>query len=139
MTSNTELWETPKEFFEQLNKEFGFTLDACAMPFNAKLERYFTPEDDALQQNWDGVVWMNPPYGRTIKTWMAKAVKEWQAGATVVCLVPARTDTAWWHDYAMLGEIRFLRGRLKFIDENGNTQSSAPFPSALVIYRGKVS
>lgn len=139
MTSNTELWETPKDFFDKINEEFGFTLDACAMPFNAKLPNYFTPEQDALKQSWEGVVWMNPPYGRVIKDWMAKAVNEWRNGATVVCLVPARTDTAWWHDYAMLGEIRFLRGRLKFIDENGGSQNSAPFPSALVIYRGKVS
>ena len=139
MTSNTELWETPKDFFDKINEEFGFTLDACAMSFNAKLPNYFTPEQDALKQSWNGIVWMNPPYGRVIKDWMAKAVNEWRNGATVVCLVPARTDTAWWHDYAMLGEIRFLRGRLKFIDENGNSQNSAPFPSALVIYHGKVS
>ena len=139
MSSKTELWETPKDFFEQVNKEFNFTLDACAMPFNAKLENYFSPEQNSLEQKWTGVVWMNPPYGRTISTWMAKAVQEWRGGATIVCLVPARTDTAWWHDYAMLGEIRFLRGRLKFIDEFGESKNSAPFPSALVIFRDQVS
>jgi site-specific DNA-methyltransferase (adenine-specific) len=74
---------------------------------------------------------MNPPYGREIGKWMKKAVEEWKRGNTVVCLVPARTDTAWWHDYAIKGEIRFIRGRLKF----GGGKSSAPFPSAIVIFR----
>jgi hypothetical protein len=77
---------------------------------------------------------MNPPYGREIKEWMRKAVEEWRSGATVVCLVPARTDTAWWHDYAMLGKIEFLRGRIKFVHPNGETSQSAPFPSALVVF-----
>lgn len=139
MSSLTELWETPKELFDELHAEFGFTLDACALPFNAKLDNYFTPEDDALTQIWSGTVWMNPPYGRVIGTWMRKAYESSLQGATVVCLVPARTDTAWWHDFAMKGEIRFLRGRVKFIDSKGNGKNPAPFPSAVVIFRGKIS
>ena len=77
------------------------------------------------------VCYMNPPYGRTIGKWMEKAVNEWRAGAIVVCLVPARTDTNWWHTYAMQGEIRFLKGRLKF----GGSKNAAPFPSAVVIFK----
>jgi len=80
---------------------------------------------------WDGVCWMNPPYGRTIGKWMRKAYESSLTGSTVVCLVPARTDTAWWHDYAIKGEVRFLRGRLKF----GGSANSAPFPNAVVIFR----
>jgi phage N-6-adenine-methyltransferase len=133
MSSKTDVWATPPETFAALDREFGFTLDVCALPENAKCERYFTPADDGLSRPWEGVCWMNPPYGRTIARWMAKAVESAAAGATVVCLVPARTDTAWWHDYAVKGEIRFLRGRLKF----GGAQHSAPFPSAVVIFRGQ--
>ena len=133
MSSKTDVWATPPETFAALDREFGFTLDVCALPENAKCERYFTPADDGLSRPWEGVCWMNPPYGRTIARWMAKAVESAAAGATVVCLVPARTDTAWWHDYAVKGEIRFLRGRLKF----GGAQQPAPFPSAVVIFRGQ--
>lgn len=131
-TSETDLWATPQDYFDKVNEEFGFTLDVCASPENAKCERYFTKTDSGLTKRWDGVCWMNPPYGRDIKHWMWKAWMESQhSGATVVCLVPARTDTAWWHDFAMKGEVRFLRGRLKF----GGSKNSAPFPSALVIFR----
>lgn len=135
MTSNTDLWATPQSFFNELNQEFGFTLDPCATPDNAKCARYFTKEDNGLEQSWENeIVFMNPPYGREIKKWMQKAVKSWLVeNATVVCLVPARTDTHWWHDYAMFGEIRFIKGRLKF----GNSTNSAPFPSAVIIYRRK--
>lgn len=132
MSSLTPEWATPQDFFDGLDSEFGFTLDVCAADWNAKCDRYFTIEDDGLSQEWDGVVWMNPPYGREIGMWMAKAVESWRGGATVVCLVPARTDTAWWHDYAMQGDIRFLRGRLKFIGPEG-VKSSAPFPSAVIV------
>ena len=133
MSSLTPEWGTPQGFFDELNVEFGFTLDVCASDWNHKCDRFFTEKVDGLSQVWDGVCWMNPPYGREIKFWMAKAVESWKAGATVVCLVPARTDTAWWHDYAMQGEIRFLRGRLKFEAVDG-VKSSAPFPSAVIIY-----
>jgi phage N-6-adenine-methyltransferase len=135
LTSNTEMWATPHSVFEPLNDEFGFTLDACAVAENAKVANYFSPSDDALSQEWTGVVWMNPPYGRTIGTWMAKALLSARNGATVVCLVPARTDTAWWWDYAMKGEIRFVRGRIKFVDQNGNGSQAAPFPSAIVVFK----
>ena len=135
-TSLIENWATPPEFFEALNIEFGFTLDVCAEPHNAKVARYFTQNEDGLSQDWGReVCWMNPPYGRKIAEWMAKARKSAWGGALVVCLVPARTDTRWWHDYAMTGEVRFIRGRLRFIQPDGQQGQSAPFPSAIVIFR----
>lgn len=130
-SSATDLWATPQDFFDKLNTEFGFTLDVCANKDNAKCADYFTAEQDGLAQDWRGVCWMNPPYGRGIGAWMRKAHEASKAGATVVCLVPARTDTAWWWDYAIKGEIRFIRGRLKF----GGQKANAPFPSAVVIFR----
>jgi len=134
MSSNTDEWATPQGLFNELNSEFRFDVDVCADDWNHKCPKYFTKADDGLQQEWLGSVWMNPPYGRAIKAWMAKAVEAWERGASVVCLVPARTDTAWWHDYAMRGEIRFLRGRVKFVARDGSGDS-APFPSAIVIFR----
>src|SRR5690606_28262780 len=112
-TSDRQTWATPPNLFADLNAEFGFTLDVCALPENAKCERYFTPEQDGLSQQWEGVCWMNPPYGRDIGKWMQKAYEASQQGVTVVCLVPSRTCSAWWHDYAMKGEVQFLRGRVK--------------------------
>jgi phage N-6-adenine-methyltransferase len=135
MSSLTDQWATPQSLFDELNNEFGFTLDACASDWNHKVANYYDEAQDALMQSWTGVVWMNPPYGRTIKAWMQKAYESWRGGATVVCLVPARTDTAWWHDYAAKGEVRFIRGRIKFVDQTGNGTNSAPFPSAIVVYR----
>ena len=131
-SSETDLWATPQDTFDALNAEFGpFDVDVCAVAGNAKCARFYTPETDGLAQDWaPSRCWMNPPYGRTIARWMCKAWEESLRGATVVCLVPARTDTAWWHDYAMKGQIRFLRGRLKF----GNAKHSAPFPSAVVVF-----
>ena len=120
-------------FFDRLDEEFGFDLDVCALRENAKCSRYFTPAKDGLKQQWAGVCWMNPPYGRQIATWMKKAYESSQNGATIVCLVPARTDTKWWHDYATKGEIRFVRGRLRF----GDADYPAPFPSAIVIFRDR--
>jgi len=130
-SSATDLWSTPQDFYDELNKEFNFTLDPCATNDNAKCAKYFTVEDDGLSQSWDGeVVFMNPPYGRVIGDWMKKAS---ESAATVVCLVPARTDTRWWHDYVIGGdaEVRFIKGRLKF----GGQKNSAPFPSAIVIFK----
>lgn len=130
-SSKCDTWATPEDFYERVNAVWSFDLDVCALPSSAKCDRYFTPDDDGLTQEWaPHVCWMNPPYGRAIGAWMAKAVEEWRKGATVVCLVPARTDTAWWHDHAMLGDVTFIRGRLKF----GGAKNSAPFPSALVVY-----
>lgn len=93
MSSLTDNWATPLDLFQQLDKEFGFTLDVCASKDNHKCERYFSKEDDALKQEWKGVCWMNPPYGKEIKAFMKKAYESAKAGAIVVCLVPARTDT----------------------------------------------
>ena len=88
-------------------------------------------KNKSLKQEWFGVCWMNPPYGRDIKHWVKKAYESSLTGTTVVCLLPARTDTAWWHDYCMKGNIEFIRGRLKF----GNSKNSAPFPSAIVVFK----
>ena len=126
-------WATPHAVFDIINLKFGpFTLDPCASAENAKCERYFTPDDDGLAQTWTGRVFMNPPYGRELPRWMAKAWDASQSTAElVVCLIPARTDTRFWHEYAMRGEIVFLRGRLKF----GPLTNPAPFPSAVVVFR----
>lgn len=125
-------WETPPELFGALDREFKFNLDVCASPRNAKCLRFFSERLDGLRQEWGGAIcWMNPPYGRAIGLWMKKAFEESQRAATVVCLVPSRTDTAWWHEFAARGEIRFLRGRVKFV----GATSCAPFPSAIVIFR----
>ena len=97
------------------------------------LWKYFTEEIDGLSQEWTGICWMNPPYGRTIGKWMKKAYDSSLTGATVVCSVPARTDTNWWHDYAMKGDVEFIKGRLKF----GGSKNSAPFPSAVVVFNSK--
>lgn len=132
-SSATPEWATPQDLFDLLNAEFGFALDVCATRGNAKCDRYFSEADDGLAQEWAGVCWMNPPYGRAISDWMQKAYESAQAGATVVCLVPARTDTDWWWDYARHGEVRFLHGRLKF----GDAESGAPFPSAVVVFGRK--
>lgn len=130
-SSKSDDWETPQGLFDSLHAKYNFDLDVCATAENAKCARYFTPEQDGLKQDWTGVCWLNPPYGRQIGLWMAKALEASQAGATVVCLVPSRTCTAWWHDYAEKGEYYFIRGRLKF----GGSPNSAPFPSAIVVFR----
>lgn len=131
-SSDDMTWATPQDFFDKLNKEFNFNIDVCALPDSAKCEKYFSPETDGLKQEWNGTCWMNPPYGRQIKTWIKKAYDESKNGNTIVCLIPSRTDTAYWHDYCMSAyEIRFIKGRLKF----GDSKNSAPFPSAVVIFK----
>jgi phage N-6-adenine-methyltransferase len=122
------------DFFRQIEAEFGpFTLDPCATAENAKAPKFYTLEENGLNQSWAGErVYMNPPYGRQIPKWVGKAYEESKRGAFVVCLVPARTDAGWWHDYCLKGEVRFIRGRLKF----GGNKWNAPFPSAVVIFRG---
>ncbi|HFU7080328.1 TPA: DNA N-6-adenine-methyltransferase [Bacillus cereus] len=132
-SSKTDLWATPQYFFDELHKEFDFELDVCALEDNAKCEKYFTPEMDGLKQEWNGTCWMNPPYGRGIGKWVQKAYESSLTGSTVVCLLPARTDTRWWHDYCMKGEIRLVKGRLKF----GESKDNAPFPNAVVIFGEK--
>src|SRR4051794_19681226 len=108
-TSHSCNWSTPRSTFEPLNVEFHFTLDVCATRQNTKCLHYYPPEWDGLSRPWVGVCWCNPPYGRQIGSWIKKAWESSLQGATVVCLVPARTDSAWWHDYAMKAEVRFLR------------------------------
>ena len=125
-------WETPDEVFGPLNDEFGFTLDVCADPHNAKCEQFFSPDNDGLSQPWYGVCWMNPPFGSQGK-WIKKAFQEAQRGVTVVCLMPARTNTSWWHEYCMRGEIRFIKGRPKF----KGAEHGLPQPLAIVIFQWK--
>lgn len=108
------VYETPDEIFDPLRDEFGIDLDVCAILENAKCERFFSPEDDGLTQKWMGVCWMNPPFGREMKKWVKKAFQEWELGCTVIALLPARTNTAWWHDWVMKGEVRFIRGEVTF-------------------------
>lgn len=129
-SSKTDNWSTPQDFFNMYNMRFNFTLDVCASADNAKCKNYFTAEQNGLVQDWPGTCWMNPPYGKTIGAWMKKAYESSMQGATVVCLVPARTDTSWWHDYAKKGDVTFVRGRLKF-----GGKARAPFPSAVVVFR----
>lgn len=133
-SSATEEWYTPVEFFRSLDTEFTFTLDPCATKDNAKCKFFYSKEENGLAQDWSGhCVFMNPPYGRSILLWMKKAYESSLDGkTTVVCLVPARTDTKWFHEYALRGEIRFIKGRIKF----GGAKHNAPFPSMLVIFKG---
>jgi phage N-6-adenine-methyltransferase len=131
-SSDTNMWTTPQDLYDKLDAEFHFSVDVCATAENTKCEAFYSPADDGLAQQWSGTCWMNPPYGRDIGKWMAKAKDAAQAGATVVCLVPVRTDTRWLQDNVTKAQdVRFLPGRLKF----GNAQSSAPFPSAIVVFK----
>lgn len=134
-SSASNEWPTPLDFFEILDDEFSFSLDPCCTHESAKTSRHFTEEDDGLSQDWEGsVVFMNPPYGRQIGKWIEKAFLEGKKEKTVVvCLIPSRTDTRYWHEFVMRAkEIRLVRGRLKFGDGKG----SAPFPSAVVVFDG---
>lgn len=134
-SSKTDLWATPQAFFDKLNEEFNFTLDPCATPENAKCATYFTAEDDGLTKAWTGRVFCNPPYGRELKLWVHKAwLSAKYENTLVVMLIPARTDTSYFHDYIYNEpnvEVRFIRGRLKF----GDATNSAPFPSMVVVFR----
>lgn len=143
-TSLDDTWTTPRDFFNEVNKEFNFGLDAAALQASTLVpDNWYGPDHpdtsrrDGFTRVWhkdtDKAIWLNPPYGRVIKNWMAKASTEASAGATIVCLVPARTDTAWWHDSCIMHEVRFIRGRLRF-----SGAGPAPFPSALVIMKAKV-
>ena len=133
-SSTTNEWETPQDFFDKLNEEFNFTLDPCATPQNAKCKKFYTIKEDGLKQNWQGeTVFCNPPYGRAIKDWVRKCYEESKKPNTiVVMLIPARTDTTYFHDYIYkkARDIRFVKGRLKF----GNSKNSAPFPSMVVVF-----
>jgi site-specific DNA-methyltransferase (adenine-specific) len=132
--AKTVEWETPQGFFDKLNKEFHFGLDPCATKENAKCLKYFTKADDGLTESWANCpVYVNPPYGTELRAWVRKAWQESQTSPyPIVVLVPVRSDTAWWHSYAMRAdEIRFVKGRLKF----GDGKQSSTFPSALLIFR----
>lgn len=133
-TSNTPEWETPQDLFNELNSEFNFKLDVCANKKNTKCKSFIPKEIDGLTVEWyrPWWNWMNPPYGREIGKWVAKASRY-----NTVCLLPARTDTRWFHQYIYKKknvEIRFLKGRLKF----GKSKNSAPFPSMVVIFKNNV-
>jgi phage N-6-adenine-methyltransferase len=144
-SSLDQTWTTPPEFFAKLNDEFHFSLDAAALSTSTLVpDNWLGPDHpeesrrDALVKDWQwcadgGNAWLNPPYGRAIKKWMAKADSESKKGLTVVCLVPSRTDTNWWWDSCIHHEIRFIKGRLKF----GGQSNSAPFPSAVIVMKGK--
>lgn len=126
-------WATPQDFYDKLDQEFGFELDVCSTIENAKCSKFYTKAEDGLKQEWTGVCWCNPPYGREIKHWIKKAYESSLKGATVVCLIPARTDTQWWHDYVIHAkEIRYVKGRLKF----GGATNSAPFASIVAVFQG---
>ena len=132
-SSASDNWSTPQDLFDQLNEEFDFNLDPCASANNAKCAQYFTKEQDGLKQNWGQRVFCNPPYGRGIGKWVEKCSEEAKKDNTLcVMLLPARTDTRWFHDFIYnKAEVRFLKGRLKF----GNSKNSAPFPSMVVIFK----
>lgn len=136
--AKTDEWETPRYLFDQLNDEFRFTLDVCATKENAKCSKYFTREENGLSQDWGcETVWCNPPYGRSIKYWVWKCLLHSIGGGVAVMLIPARTDTKWFHEYIYcnkkLAEVRFVRGRIKF----GGSKHNAPFASMIVVFRGK--
>lgn len=143
-SSQSEEWETPQALFDRLDALYDFALDACAKPGNAKCAHYFTKADDALSRDWSphGRIWMNPPYGRPIGKWMQKAFEESQKGCLVACLVPARTDTRWWHDWVLeKGSVTFIRGRLRFNRTDAPEDEliyPAPFPNVIVVYKPNI-
>lgn len=137
-SSASEDWATPRVFMRSIHEEFHPTLDVCASAANTTCARFFDKDLDGLTQPWTGVCWMNPPYGRAIGQWLAKAAQSAREGATVICLLPARTDTRWWHTCCQPilkgetpGEVRFVKGRLHF----NESPAGAPFPSVLVVFR----
>ena len=134
MSSNSVEWATPINVFNELNKEFNFTLDPCSTHENAKCKKHFTIGENGLIQDWSNdVVFCNPPYGREISKWVEKCYLENKKGATIVLLIPARTDTSYFHKYIYKKhEIRFIKGRLKFNDG----KNPAPFPSMIVVMKG---
>ena len=131
-SSKSNEWTTPQNLFDELNKEFNFTLDPCSTHENHKCNKYYTIEEDGLSKDWSGeTVFVNPPYGRELKVWIKKCYEE-SKNAKIVMLIPSRTDTTYFHDYIYnKAEIRFIRGRLKF----GDSKNSAPFPSMIVIFK----
>lgn len=138
VSSKSNEWATPQKLFDELNAEFHFTLDPCSTNENAKVKKHFTLQDDGLSKDWSNeIVFMNPPYGGHTRDWLQKAYDSSQNGATVVCLIVSSTDRTYWHDliFPFASQIRFLRGRLHF----GESKTSAPFASAIVIFKKKTS
>jgi site-specific DNA-methyltransferase (adenine-specific) len=137
-SSASNEWETPDVLYRTLDDHYGFNLDPCATIGNAKCSKYFTKEDNGLEQDWGGhTVFMNPPYGKKEQSkWIIKAYNEsLKDGTTVVCLIPARTDTKVWHEYCMKAKnIVFFKGRIKFVQPGQAKRTPAPFPSCLVIF-----
>lgn len=131
-SSGSEEWETPEAFFKALDDKYHFTLDPACTHENAKCREHYTKAENGLSQNWGGhSVFCNPPYGRGVGEWVRKGYEEsTKNGTTVVMLLPARTDTKWFHDYCLKGRVEFIRGRLKF----GNSKDNAPFPNMIVIF-----
>lgn len=129
--NRTDVWATPQDLFDKLDAIFNFDLDVCAIAENAKCERFFSPCENGLKQEWQGICWMNPPYGSEIKYWVEKAGQAAKQGNTVVALLPVRTDTRWWQDYCLDREIHYIKGRLKF----GDCKNNAPFGCAVVVFR----
>lgn len=128
-------WETPSTLFNYLDREFDFTLDPAAKPYNAKCEKFYTPEENGLEQSWRGErVFCNPPYGDVLGDWVEKCWRERNRAEVIVLLIPSRTDTRYWHDYVMdADEIRFIKGRVKFL-KNGERQGSSTFASSVVVF-----
>ena len=134
MNKENNEWKTPDEIWVPLNEEFGFDLDVCAADWNHQCENYYTIKDDSLSKKWAGTAWMNPPYGREIEKFVKKAYQESLRGSTVVCLIPSRAETKWFHDYCLKGEVRFIKGRIHFTHENGHT-GRPRFGNIVVIFR----
>ena len=137
-SSKRDDWETPQWLFDELDSEFHFTLDPCADKENHKCEKYFTKEQDGLAQSWEGeTVFCNPPYGKEIKKWVERCyIHSKIENGLAVMLIPARTDTKYFHDFIYKKEnveLRFLKGRLKF----GKSKNGAPFPSMIVVFKPK--
>jgi phage N-6-adenine-methyltransferase len=136
-SSKTGDWSTPQEFFDKLDWRFGpFDLDPCATPTNTKCPNFFTEAENGLSKSWEGFTcFVNPPYGRGIDEWIKKGYNEARTeGTKVVMLIPARTDTKYWHQYVMRAdEVYFVKGRLKF----GGSENGAPFPSAVIVFDGE--
>jgi len=139
-TTANPSWRTPGRIFADLDTEFGFTLDPCATsPIKLGIA-WYSEVDNGLWQQWSGHVFVNPPYGRAIVDWMRKIILERERCDVIVALVPARTDSHWWHEYAMQAdEIRFVRGRLSFEGVYAPKGHNAPFPSVILVYRSRVT
>jgi len=138
LTSKSQMYGTPIDLFRALDHEFGFETDVCSVPELALCKKYYTPEQDGLAQEWRGICWCNPPYGKGIERWVRKAYESSQGGVTVVCLLPARVDTQWFHDWVWhKAELRYPKGRLRFRFYAGRGTAHghfAPFPCMIAVY-----